>query len=167
MKPIEKIRDFFRSIKYGIENLLIWFSIIWSDRDWDQWYLYKILKFKLTQMEKLQREYGTAVNSIKIADQIKICVNLLDRLTKDEYGENVFKHHDEKWGDAHFNFTPYKDDEEYSQLIITRDNVNSKEDEEQEKKEFRRLSEHERELRKEDINYLFTLMNKHIEGWWD
>lgn len=167
MKPVKKIKNFFRSIKYGIENLITWLPIIWSDRDWDQWYLYNILKFKLTQMEKLQRKYGISVNSIKIADQIKVCINLLDRLIKDEYGENIFKHHNEKWGDSHFNFTPCEDRKEYSKLIITRDNVNSKEDEEQERKEFIRLIKHEDKLKKQDIDYLFTLMNKHIEGWWD
>ncbi len=51
-----KINNFFRSIKYGIKNLITWFPIIWKDRDWDHWYLYKILRFKLIQMENLQRE---------------------------------------------------------------------------------------------------------------
>jgi len=165
---VEKIKTFFRSIKYGIENLIIWAPVIWKDRDWDHWYLYKMLKFKLIRMENLHRKYGHSVNSIKTADQIKICAKLLERLIEDEYDEHVFKNHNEKWGETHFHWDECKNKKGYSSLRITRrDNVNTNKEEEQERKEFNRLCKHEDKLRKQDIDYLFKLMNKHIQGWWD
>ncbi|MHA1700683.1 MAG: hypothetical protein ACTSWK_00270 [Promethearchaeota archaeon] len=164
---MEKIKTFFRSIKYGIENLIIWTSVIWKDRNWDHWYLYKILQFKLIQMEKLHRKYGHAVNSIKTADQIKICINLLKRLIEDDYDESIFKNHNKKWGEAHFNWDECKDRKDCRSLRITRDNVKTDKEIKQERKEFNRLCKHEAKLRKQDNDYLFKLMNKYIQGWWD
>ena len=164
---VRKIKNIPRSIKYGIQNLIKWFPIIWKDRDWDHWYLYKTLQFKLIQMEKLQREHGVAVSSEKIAGQIQTCVNLLDRLIEDEYHEMVFKNHDKKWGKSHFNWTDCKDKEGYSKLHITRDNVKTDKDKEQERKEFIRYCKNEEELKKQDLDYLFKTMNKYIQGWWD
>ena len=164
---MKRITNFFRSIKYGIENLIIWAPIIWKDRDWDHWYLYKMFKFKLIQMEKLHRKYGMSVNSENTADQMKICINLLERLINDEYGESIFKHHNKKWGRPHFNWEYCKDRKGCSELHITHRHVNSEEDKKQERKEFRRLIKHEEILKRQDIEYLFKLMTKHIQGWWD
>ena len=44
------ILQFFRNIKYGFYNLFKWSLIIWQDKDWDQYYIYKILQFKLKNM---------------------------------------------------------------------------------------------------------------------
>ena len=33
----------------GIKNLWAWFPIIWKDRDWDGWFIYQIIEFKLTR----------------------------------------------------------------------------------------------------------------------
>ena len=52
-------------------------------------------------------------------------------------------------------------------LEITHKHVRTKEDEKQNKKEFHRICDHERKMRKQDIDYLFDYMKKHIEGWWD
>jgi len=164
---IKKIRSFLRSIKDGIENLIIWFLIIWKDRDWDHWYLYKILRFKLSNMEKYHRKYGHSVNSEKTADEIKLCVNLLDRLIEDNYDEMVFKKHNEKWGESHFHWDECKDKEGYCSLRITRDNVKTDKDKKQEAKEFTQCHKHEENLKKQDIEYLFKTMNKYIQGWWD
>ena len=164
---LKKTKNFFRSIKYGIQNLITWFPIIWKDRDWDHWYLYTILKFKLSNMEKLHRKYGHCVNSEKMADQIKVCVNLLDRLIKDEYYEMTFKNHEKKWGEAHFNWDNCEDKKGYCSLRIERDNVKTDEDKKQERKQFRRLCKIEANLRKQDVEYLFKIMEKHIQGWWD
>ncbi len=164
---IKQMRDFLRSIKYGIENLIIWFPIIWKDRDWDHWYLYKILKFKLSNMEKLHRKYGHAVNSEKIANKIKVCVNLLDRLIEDNYDESAFKKHHKKWGEPIFHWDECEDKKGYYSLKIEQKNIKTKKDKDQEAKEFKRCYNHEEMLRKQDVDYLFKLMNKHIQGWWD
>lgn len=162
-----RIRNFFIDLNYGIRNLISWTPIIWADRDWCQFFLYKILRLKLSRMEKLQRKYGHSVDSHKYADQLKVCVNLLDRLLKDEYHEMVFKNHDKKWGETHFNFIPLEDKPDLLELKITRDNVKTEVEKEKERKEYRILCEAENKLRKQDIKYLCYMINKYVEHWWD
>jgi len=149
----------------GIKNLWKWKSIIWNDRWWDSYFLFKILKFKLEQMEENFRERGIHVSAEKEADKMKICVLLLDRLIKDEYDENVFKHHYEKWGEPEFSSSEIND--ELSQLHITHKNVITEEDEKQERKEFRILCKKPYKMEKQDVEYLFKLLSKNILTWWD
>lgn len=164
-RKISLIGDYIYSIKTGLTNLIKWTPTIWKDRDWDQWYLYEIFKKKLSHMEKFQREYGNSIDSKKIAFQIKTCVLLLDRLIKDDYDEMVFKKHNKKWGEMNLEFQPFKIG--LYKGLISRPNIKTEKDMEKERREFRRLSEHEKMLRKQDIDYLFKLMNKHIQKWWD
>ena len=168
----QRISDFYYNIKNGIPNLIKWFPVIWQNRDWDHNFIWILLHKKLTLMENCIRNYGHHVYAERDADQIKLAINLLNRLIEDEYHENVFKDHDEKWGDTHLNWKKadgqefgYK--EEVCTLDITRDNVKTEKDKEQERKEFRRLSPKVEEQRKQDIDFLFDYMKKHIQGWWD
>ena len=164
---MRSIWQFFRSIKYGIENLIIWFLVIWQDRDWDHWFLYKIIYFKLKRMENLQRKYGNCVDNEKLADQIKVAALLLKRLMDDDYLTNVLKPHEKKWGESKFIWTPKPDDEEYSLLNIKVEKANTEEEIEQESKERLRLYNHARGLKQQDLDMVFKHMRKYIEGWWD
>jgi len=159
------IKDIPYNIKYGIGNLIKWFPVIWQDRDWDHHYLYVILQHKLKRMEKLHINYGHAMSSEQTAAQINRCINLLDRLINDAYDESAFKKYYEKWGRPKFNWI--KKDEEYSELNITHEKVKTEKDKKQELKEFRAACEHEKKMRKQDVDYLFKYIRKHVEGWWD
>jgi len=164
---MKKIWKFFRSIKYGIQNIIKWFPVIWQDRDWDHWFILKIFHFKLNEVEKFQRKYGNSVTHEKIADQIKIAILLLDRLIKDEYLENVLKPHEKKWGDSEFIFTPIKGNKGYSSLDLKVEKANTEEEKKQESKERSILYKHSDALKQQDLDMLFKHMRKYIEGWWD
>jgi len=164
----EAIEDFFRTIKYGIENLIVWFPIIWQERNWDQWFLYKILQFKLKRMAKLQRDYGHATCSDDLADQMQLCVNLLDRLIKDEYLENALKPHEKKWGKSKMIWKPLPDDEEMCKFLrIRTEKAVTPEQIKQEDKERMKLYKHSDMLREQDLDMLFQNMRKYSESWWD
>lgn len=165
MNIFEKIKNMPRNIKYGIENLVRWFPVIWKDRNWDHAFIYIILKHKLYLTEQLIRNYGIHIKNIEDADKIKTCILLLDRLIKDEYHENVSKKYYKRWGHPKFNWI--EKNEKYSELEINHKNVKTEEDQKQEKKDFHRICKLENRLRKQDIRYLFNMMCKHIEGWWD
>jgi len=161
-----KIKDFFRyDIPYGFENLFLWFSIIWKDRNWDYYYIYIILRHKLHLTEKHIREYNNHVKAEKDADNIKKCVLILDRLIKDNY--SPVEKHMEKWGDPEFKFIDIEDKPGFSSLDIIHPNVKTKEDEIQERKDFRFAINREELLKKQDLDMLFHLMRKHIQTWWD
>jgi hypothetical protein len=163
----KKISDWYYDVKNGVPNLIKWFPVIWKNRDWDHSFIWLILHKKLTLMEYCIRNYGHHVYNKRDADQIKLCINLLDRLIKDDYHDNVFKYHDQKWGQLHLRFIDIKDNPEISRVNITRPKIITIEDKKQERKEFRRLSEKVEKQRKQDIYFLFDYMKKHIQGWWD
>jgi len=97
------------SIIESIKQIFHWIPIIWKDKDWDHYFLYEILRFKLSNMEKYLIKHGHSTNAEKDADRIKICVNLLKRLMDDNYYDMVFKKHNEKWGKTEFNWLDSKD----------------------------------------------------------
>jgi hypothetical protein len=149
----------FRSIKHGIKNLYNWFPVIWDDYDWDHSTILTILKFKLDRMEKAFRsKHAMAVDSEKLADQIKRCSLVLDRLIEDDY--TAFDKHDEKWGEISMEF-------EGNKLNIERPNAVTEEDKVKESKEFLDCCEHEDYLINQDLEFLFDTMKKHIRSWWD
>ena len=42
-------KHFHKYLYYGIKNLITWFPVIWKDRDWDDYYILEILKFKINK----------------------------------------------------------------------------------------------------------------------
>ena len=161
------IRYGWSDFKCGILNLVIWFPVIWKDRNWDYLYIFTILHKKLSLMERFIREDGIHVKHKQDADKIKTCILLLDRLMEDEYFENVFSNHDKKWGYPDYNFTPIEGDKGSCSIKVTRKHTNTKEEIEQERKEFRRLSPKPEKMKKQDVEYLFEVMGKYVREWWD
>ena len=164
---IDKLESLFYSVKYGIENLINWFPIIWQDRNWDHYFIYVILKKKLALTEYQIRKYGHHTRAEEDADNIKVCINLLSRLIKDEYFENAFTKHDKKWGQAEFRWEDCKNEPDFCEVHIDRENVKNDEDKKKERKEFNKASKHEAKLREQDLDMLFSNMRKYIQSWWD
>jgi len=161
-----KVEDAFYDIKRGIKNLIVWFPTIWKDRDWDHYYLYVIMKKKLERMEYLQRTYGHHVDNEKTADQIKICKLILGRLIEDDYLFNATKYHDEKWGELRLITKPIPETQVCFVEVETTKPLTEKE-KIQERKERSAAFKHGENMRKQDLDMLFNIMKKHVEGWWD
>lgn len=159
-KLFEIVKDFFDDVRIGVLNIIKYIPIIYKDRDWDQYFLFKLMQFKLIRMEDLFINHSHLANNERYAKQMRVCINLLSRISEDEYHENVFKNHDKKWGDIEFS----SGEEDFG---ITRPNVKTKEDEKQENKEYRILSDKLVKLQQQDIDMLFLNMRKYIQNWWD
>lgn len=73
-----------RDIKTGVKNLIKWFPIIWNDRDYDQFYFYKILEFK---MRNMRDDFNSTqlVDMKEEAAQLSKCVDALNRLAEENY----------------------------------------------------------------------------------
>ena len=74
-----------RLVLYGIQNLIKYFGVVWNDRDWDFVYIFRLLKKKLECVEKYTRRYGCHENSTIDADNMKRCIELIDKLIEDNY----------------------------------------------------------------------------------
>lgn len=163
-KLIDYIR---RDIPYGIKNIIRWFPIIWKDRNWDHIFIYKILRHKLYFQQKHIREHNIHTSAIKDADRMKTCVFLLNRLIDDDYYDIAIKPHNQKWGEGEMKFTECKEDPSLHKFNIIYENVHTEQDEIEERKDFKKVIEHEKYLREQDKELLFNMMKKYIEGWWD
>lgn len=52
---------FLRRLKHSIESLIYWFPVVWNDRDWDQYFLWRLLQRKFEKMNKYFEEDTIAV----------------------------------------------------------------------------------------------------------
>lgn len=157
----------FKDLKYGIQNLITWFPIIWNDRQWDWVDILIILRKKLTLMERSFRKYGHHVHADRDADRMKKCILLMDRLIKDDYVENAYKHHYEKWGDPKLDFKKDPEHKNCSIVDFTAENAITPEEKRQERKDKLRVITKPADMKRQDIDMLFTLIRKHLDSWWD
>jgi hypothetical protein len=79
------VRDFYYMIRDGVTNLIEYLPIIWKDRNFDFNYLFILMQYKLKKLEKHHREYGVSKDKDRYANEIKLCINLLERIIKDDY----------------------------------------------------------------------------------
>ena len=166
---IKRMYDYIRyDIPRGIKNLVIWFPTVWRDRQWDHQFIYIMLRQKLHFTEQFIRKHGIHVNNIEDADEIKTCVDILDRLINDVHHDEAFKRHYEIFGRPDFKWNDVDDEEEdLVQLEIDYPNVKTEEDKRQERINFRDACQEEVYLREYDLAKLFKYMNEYIQGWWD
>lgn len=162
-----EIKYWHRDFVIGIKNLFVWFPVIWSDKQWDHYFIYAILQHKLKLMERYIRLHGVHINNLKDAHKIKMCVLLLERIKKDGYHQNVFKPHYKKWGEPDLVFTDSTEYPDCQIVDLKYPNIKTDEDDKRQEKEFKFCIDQEAKLRKQDLDLLFKMMRKHVESWWD
>jgi len=160
MNPIKRL---FYQVKEGIENLIVWFPIIWKDRDFDYNYLLYIIIFKTKNMVSFfESKYSITdwkeEHSKKDLNALKRVIPLLEYIRDEKYEDDAFKEHWEKF--------PAK-----LEFIENKDNTKPY-------KTLKPMSEKEMKSFKEawllsEINYkkamreMGKLITTHFKGWWD
>jgi hypothetical protein len=94
----------FKELKRSIKNLWKWFPIIWRDRDWDYWYIYQIIEFKLRKQSKHIQTNDNHTRAQKDAKDMLICANLINRVKEDYYNDEYMSYQE-----SEFNFIPISD----------------------------------------------------------
>jgi hypothetical protein len=77
-----KVKQFFKRIY----NLYRWFPIIWNDQDWDDHYIFEILKFKLKNQAKYIGGKDRYVGAKRDAEIMMLCTRLIDKVQDEWYG---------------------------------------------------------------------------------
>jgi hypothetical protein len=81
-----------RNISQGFRNLWKWLPIIWKDRDWDNFYIFEVLKHKIKNtadyIEKKQRFVGWEDD----VRYMKICIKLIDRIQNQYYIDEMHQY---------------------------------------------------------------------------
>jgi hypothetical protein len=96
-----EIRYFFRQLFTGFKNLWRWFPIIWKDRDWDDAFIFYVLKFKLQNTaDELERAEFFEGYEHEVS-RIRMCIKLIN-LIQEEYYE--LEYLDYEW--STFEFVP-------------------------------------------------------------
>ncbi len=154
-------------VRYGVENLIKYFHVIWNDRDWDWSFWIDLNLKKLKNMEHNIRNYGNHVYHERDADNIHKAILALERIRNDDYHENVFKNHDKKYGELKTKMKPMNDGTGSAQMLFHRDNVKTEKEIKYERDASRRLYNHERYMQKQDLEYATRIINKYLFTWWD
>ena len=161
-------RDFYRRVK----NVLRWLPTIWKDRDWDNSYITEILikKLEFTRDFYLSGKAYSA-EAEKVADEIKEAIDRL-HMTRDSwefYEDLAMEQLEQKWGKTTFDFVPYKYDE-YGNILLYEmeseiEKVNTEEEEEQYRKEFRKTLDEARKQYRKDKKDAYKFIAKNIDKW--
>lgn len=162
----EKIEQMWYDTKQGLINIIQWLPIIWKDRDWDHYYLFKVLEFKLSKMKKRFKKYGHTNNSLYIIKQLDECSVILKRLYEENYISEAYKEHDEKWGEIKLQFNE-SDTSDYYEVFDVRKNVKTDEDKIKEDEESKKCYLNGNRKQKKDLKRLFDIIRDNILTWWD
>lgn len=177
-----KVRDIYRSI----HNLIRWLPIIWKDRDWDSHYIYEILKFKLQNQAKYIGEQDRHTGSKRDAEIMRTCARLIQKV-QDEY-------YSMEWMDYTndvYHFVPRGKDNyemvsanvsqtyndyykrypiQYKKVISKSegplvDDIHNNRVDDSTKQVIAMNIGHINHIRAKKL--LFTILERHIDGWWD
>lgn len=155
-----------KQIYHSFKNIIRWIPILWKDRDWDWHFLLIIIQFKLKRMEKYHRKHGTSLNANKYADDMRKVHLAIGRiLNETRYCELDYKHHEEKYGELQMldgEKTKYG-----TTIKFWYSKVNTEEEYEEASKAARKIYERADYLKKQDFDFIFKEMRKHIRDWWD
>jgi hypothetical protein len=84
------------NIKQGIKNLIYWTPIIWKDRNWDDHYIFEILKHKLKAQAKYIGDRDFYTKAQKDARDMRTCVKLIEKIQDEFYEHEYFDYHKER-----------------------------------------------------------------------
>jgi hypothetical protein len=161
----------------GVKNLWYWFPIIWTDRDWDQHYIYEMLKHKLERQAKYIGEKNRHTTAKRDAEKMLLCARLIEIQQEDLYAMEYMDYRESKSfltiqdalaEDPNEDFTEFfaKYPRQYKkavsgELSIFRRTTNKKTN----KRLYAMEISHENQKRSKRL--LFKLIEQNIDRWWD
>jgi hypothetical protein len=156
-----KIRQIFRDYKQGIQNVWRWFPVVWKDRDWDQYFIYEILKTKLEKQATSIYKHGNHVDAKYDAKRMLLCARLIEMQQEELY--------EYEWTDPIYDesFEEYfkKYPRQYKRALAGEFNRN-----------LESIKKHEEDIiameiawenQKRSRKLLFRILEQNITRWWD
>lgn len=90
---MRKLKRFFKRV----QNLIRWFPIIWKDQDWDDYYIFEILKFKLKNQAEYIGYHDRHMSAKRDAEIMMLCVRLIDKVQDEWYGREYFDYQESEF----------------------------------------------------------------------
>jgi hypothetical protein len=174
-KAIYYHKDFYN----GVKNLIKWLPVIWKDRNWDDSYIWKILKTKLCFQADYIRKHGIHLNHIRDAERMELCTRLIDDIQNDFYSIEPHDYHS-----AEIHFIPIENNPGYSTIETTEIWENYDEYFKKYPHAYREVTKTDKYLFENDskqkiamnMGYylqnkanrlLFRILETHLQSWWD
>ena len=153
------------------KRFFAWFPIIWKDEDWDSAYLFEIMRFKISRIREEIEKNKRHIGYEKDVRDMKVAENLLHRIAfSDFYWELSQKLESlekagkcscpkETWSLEPYAFDPKTGEPTlYQQIDLSCEYC---------KKARSRWIKQKRTKEKEDYDFLFRLLQKKAQRWWD
>ncbi len=162
-----KIKQFFKRIY----NLYRWFPIIWNDQDWDDHFIFEILKFKLKNQAKYISYHDRHMSAKRDAEIMMLCVRLIDKVQDEWYGREYFNYHE-----SELKFIDSKDHPGHYEMEIEHISDNYKDYFKKYPRIYKQAKgkdKHEKAFNIAKINeerahkLLFKILEQNIRRWWD
>lgn len=77
----------------GFKNIISWFPIVWGDRDWDDHYIWEVIKFKLSKQAKYIKTQGRHVSAERDSEIMMTCVRLMDKIQHEDYSSEYMDYY--------------------------------------------------------------------------
>ncbi len=173
-----KVKQFFKRIY----NLYRWFPIIWNDQDWDDHYIFEILKFKLKNQAEYIGGKDRYIGAKRDAEIMMLCTRLIDKVQDEWYGREYLDYQK-----SEMKFTPSEShpgsyEMEFEELsehyddyfkkypliykrVMSGEGMFNLEGREDDKQRIAMNIAHLNHQRAHKL--LFKTMQQEIESWWD
>jgi len=156
----------------NIARVLKYAPLIWRHRNWDHGF---VLKMNIQLYEDLYKGCYVDGNHIfkkSEARKLRTVINLLKRLSEDNYDEWQYDYLNKKYGESEFYFTKIAGTEDkpggpYSTMQSTRDDRMTPAQREAYIKERKAMFQLEEYQRKQDLKLLGQYIAKYSQKWWD
>lgn len=160
------IRAFIRKVKRSFDYAVHG----WNSYDWDYGYLFDLIEFKLKRMQR-EIEKGHHLPDKKTDQSLRLCLKLLKRINKRDY-RYFCDLHEKKWGELEWIWhETYEDGTKIpnncTRLELKRPNAQTQEEKNKEIEEFRIAYKKDEMQRERDVRWLFNIMGKYHQAWWD
>ena len=174
----------FKELKRSVINIWKWLPIIWRDRDWDQFYIYQILEFKLRKQANYISTMDRHTTAQEDSRDMLICANLIAKVKSGSYSSEVLDYYE-----SEFEFLDIEDKPNLTELKINTISENFDSYFKKYPSWYKRTINHIKEnpkiytsdhndksfvamvmgdLREEKAKELvFKIISEKINGWWD
>lgn len=143
-----------------VRRVVAWIPVIARDIDFDGASLYKIMEFKLSRLLHALKTGHLEHNKKKIT-ALKDSIDLCKKLYKDDYSNWYYKNLDKKWGKSRWK--KLKNGRYTTHIPKVKTAKNKKEYH----KDLMQCFKNAEVDKRKDRRKLTSLINKHIDYWWD
>jgi hypothetical protein len=164
---------FFAIFKYFPKHLyrfcikvIQYMPILYKDEDWDYHFLLILIRYKLSRMRKCIKKNNILLHTDKYCNQMKQIEDLIELILEDDFTKEEDRTHELKWGKLQIESIPIPG-QLASECRFLHLNVRTKKDEEEERKEHRKIMFLEMRRKKAAWNKLWSLLDKHCGNFWD